>query len=892
VTVKLRTFAICFVFLSARAYGQIVIKGAVKDSLGGPIGYATVSVVNSKNVIKGYSLTNSAGYFSITLPDSLHSTALTIQTSSLGYKIKSINIVPAKFYYDIVLLADTRSLAPVVIKGERSRIKISGDTITYNAKAFSGPNDRVLEDLLKKMPGIHVDDNGKISYNGKSITNLYLEGDNLLDDKYAIASKNIPNKTVDKVQVLDNHQPINALVGKVYSDQVDINIIFRDSARTKPINQAAVGAGLPGNYDMLLSTMLFKGKYKGINYIKGNNVGIDLSDEVHSFNLNDRLKNLDVLPPDNLLSVSTINKPSLPVYRYLFNNSAIANLNNLVTLSKDVKLKFNFYYLYDRQKQTFQSATTTYLPGDTIKYTDRQGNKLQPELLHAGVSLNVNKKNYYIDNNFNADVNGQNISSQLNMNGSSESQKLISQIHNFSNEFNYIGTKKGQIFELYSYINYTGQPQTLTISPGPDSGYFNKGLPYSALRQLVNIPSFFTNNYVTFGLGTSKFQQLYKIGANSASEKLTSDIIKTFGDGTSQHAVDSAVNNLNWSRHKEYFEGEYNWIAEKFKITMRLPVSVQQIKYSDTSYRFQSALSGLIFNPVINLKISNGPEDFFGLSYRHLIDFGNIDDIYRGDILVNFRSLYSNSGTLPHANSHTFGFNYNFIRGLKLLFINLNAAYTIKNANTISTTILNDNFEQRVILPLANHTNSFNSTLSFSKLLFSLQTTLNAKLSWQFDQTNNILNGIPLGYNNYITTATLSTDSKITNRIFFKYYGVYTYFESLQNSGQPVSGSHQHLSQLNEKWELNFGVLNNLNLKLVGELYHNQQIHSNATRYFFADATVQYKLVRQKIDLEGGLFNLGNVNTFDITSVSSNVITNSTYKIQGRIAVIKALFHF
>lgn len=83
-----------------------------------------------------------------------------------------------------------------------------------------------------------------------------------------------------------------------------------------------------------------------------------------------------------------------------------------------------------------------------------------------------------------------------------------------------------------------------------------------------------------------------------------------------------------------------------------------------------------------------------------------------------------------------------------------------------------------------------------------------------------------------------------------------------------------------------------LNLKLIGEFYYNQQILSNYTRYFFADAVVQYKLVRQKIDLEASIFNIGNVNTFDITSVSSYAITSSSYKIQGRIAMLKVLFNF
>lgn len=880
------------VFLAFNSNGQFVISGSAIDSLGKPVSYATVSVVNSKNVIKGYTLTNSTGHFSITLADSLQNTALTLQGSSIGYKKTSIAIQPGKLSYSIILSADTKLLATVNITGARIPIKIRGDTVTYNAKAFSSPNDRVLEDILKKMPGIKVDDNGKISYNGKSIANLYLDGDNLLDDKYAIGTKNIPNTSVDKVQVLDNHQPINALVGKIYSDQVDINIIFRDSAKVKPLKQAAIGAGLPGNYDGMINTMWFKGNYKAINYIKANNIGFDPSSEVNSFNLDDKLKNLDVLPPDNLLSVSTIDKPALPVYRYLFNNSAIINLNNLVTLSKDVKLKLNLYYLHDRQQQNFRSTITTYLPGDTVNYTELQSNRLTPDQFHAGVDLNVNKKTYYINDAVNADIYKQSISSQLNTNGVVESQALTSKVQNFSNDFNYIGSKKDQIFELYSYINYIAQPQNLIISPGPDSGFFNNGTPYAGLRQALNTPSFFSNNYITFGFAKLKFKQSYKIGFSTADQDLTSGLTKTLANGVAQPAIDSAINNLNWRRHREYIEGEYSWITEKVKATVVLPLSFQQIKYSDSSYDNQNALSGLVFSPTVNVKIANGPEDHFGFSYRNLSEFGNINDAYIGDILVNFRSLYSNSGILPQSNSNVFGVNYNFARGLKLLFVNFNAMYTIRNSNTINTVVLNNNFEQRVILPFQNRTNSFISGLSFSKLLFGLQTTLNARLGWQFSQTNNMVNNALLGYNNYITSATLSTDSRITDRIYLKYYATYNYFESIQKSGPPVAGADQHVNQLNEKWELNLGTAKNLNLKLVGEFYHNQLPDASYTQYFFADATLQYKLLRQKIDVEASVLNIGNINSFDVTSVSSYAVTSSSYKIQGRIAMLKVLFNF
>ncbi|HUZ60525.1 MAG TPA: hypothetical protein VMU83_17270 [Hanamia sp.] len=119
-------------------------------------------------------------------------------------------------------------------------------------------NDRVIGDVIKKLPGIEVSDNGLIKYNGKPINNFYIEGGNLLDDKYNIASNTIPADVVDKIQVIENNQNIKMLNGIVPTDRAAINITLKKKDRLILINTVKAGIGIKNLYTGELNNMAFK----------------------------------------------------------------------------------------------------------------------------------------------------------------------------------------------------------------------------------------------------------------------------------------------------------------------------------------------------------------------------------------------------------------------------------------------------------------------------------------------------------------------------------------------------------------------------------------------------------------------------------------------------------
>lgn len=102
-------------------------------------------------------------------------------------------------------------LKEVVVKAKK--IRQSGDTISYAASSYISKDDKVLADLLRKMPGVEVIGNGQIKYNGQWVNEFYIEGADMLGDNYGEATKNLDAKAIGSVQIMENHQNIKLFQG-------------------------------------------------------------------------------------------------------------------------------------------------------------------------------------------------------------------------------------------------------------------------------------------------------------------------------------------------------------------------------------------------------------------------------------------------------------------------------------------------------------------------------------------------------------------------------------------------------------------------------------------------------------------------------------------------------
>jgi len=885
----MRTFILllCGMLCAAFCFAQDNIHGTVKDSLGKAVPFATVSLKNkASNTIVAYTVTDTKGAYNLTRPSGQSPDSLLVEVRSIGYKsqAKSINTITP---VDFVLQATVNQLQAVVIKSNRPFLRTSGDTLSYKVSDFSSAQDRVIGDVIKKLPGVAVAADGTISYNGKTISNLYIGGDDLLDDKYNIATNSIPQGVVDQVQVIQNHQPIKMLQNKVTSEDVALNLTIKKGAKLQLVGQESLGAGLPGNYDVDLNAMMFKDTYKAINYLKGNNVGDDVANDLISHNLSDYLQKIDNNPPATVLSLGSVPDPNLLQNRYLFNQSGILNANNLVNLKKGEQLRINLYYLHDTQQQDYKEQTQTYLPGDTIKYSETEKNKYRPDILHAQFTLNINKDQYYLNDKLITDYSQKNYYSALNTNGTAVNQVLNDNTTDFSNELNYMRSfKSNNIVEVYSYTSHISEPESRIIEPNFNADIFNNGAPYNQLAQTVNVPTWFTNNYLSFKIPSNYITQSFKAGFLVQAQTLNSELSAVQLNNSSNLVSDSSLNHLNWTRKKLYAEAAYDLPGSILKANLTLPVSLQQIDYSDSLYSLNKHLTRLYFNPQLRVKYQTSIENYLTLQYNYRNQTGTIEDLYHGYILTDYRTLYSNNADLTQSQNQLAALGFNYRKALTLFFASINVLYNHIASNNITSEVITNTLQQRVVLPYPNSTNSWTVSGTVSKYSFALKTTFSGGMQWQNNSSVQIQNNALLPFNTTTETVNLSADTKVNDQVNFSYKATLTQTDS----HSAVEASAYHIDQLLQQGSVNYNPSDDLQFKLSGEHYFTRQQGNPDLKYFFADASAKFRIKKWKTDLELSAVNFLNVKTYNALYLSANTLTANSYTLPGRIVLLKVMF--
>ncbi len=162
----------------------------------------------------------------------------------------------------IHLKENAHMLGSVEVTGNAAQMVMKGDTTEYNATAFKTAQNAVVEDLLKRLPGVEVGTDGKITVNGQAITKIRVNGKKFFNDDIEMATKNIPAEVIDKIQVLDQKSDMALLTGFEDNDTEHIiNLTFKPNRRKGTFGNVTGGAGLDLNekvrYDgnMFLNTM-------------------------------------------------------------------------------------------------------------------------------------------------------------------------------------------------------------------------------------------------------------------------------------------------------------------------------------------------------------------------------------------------------------------------------------------------------------------------------------------------------------------------------------------------------------------------------------------------------------------------------------------------------------
>ncbi|MEZ7876364.1 MAG: TonB-dependent receptor [Polaribacter sp.] len=227
---------------STVAFSQIEYKGIVKDSLDFPLEMANVIALDTvAKRIASYGFTDAKGNFKLDLKKN---TVYNIKISYIGFKEISafLKTKTTNMNKDYTMLEDSMLDGIEIIS--KMPITIKGDTIIYNADSFKNGSERKLKDVLAKLPGVEINDDGQIEVEGKAVEKIMIDGKEFFSGDTKLATENIPSNAVDKIQVLRNYSNVSQLSGvQNNQDRVAINIKLKEGKKNFWFGDIIAGAG-------------------------------------------------------------------------------------------------------------------------------------------------------------------------------------------------------------------------------------------------------------------------------------------------------------------------------------------------------------------------------------------------------------------------------------------------------------------------------------------------------------------------------------------------------------------------------------------------------------------------------------------------------------------------
>lgn len=377
---------------------------------------------------------------------------------------------------DFYAIEESTLLHEVQIKAQK--LWGSRDTLNYLVAAYTKDYDNSIADILKKLPGITID-NGKIKYQGLPISHLYIENMDLMQGSYGILTESLKAKDVATVQVLENHEHIKALKDQVPPDNAAINLKLKKEAKGIWTKSLTLGLGYGDKvlWSNNANLMFFGKKRQHFIYYGNDNTGNHPKGRV----------------ANNAAILTSVLEPGAsPVGTSLFNNQHLVTINNLNKLNDSTTLHYNFSYNHDRRLRSAYQKQTYILPEADVRVLAEDissVNTSNEALLQLVYEKNADKK--YFRNDFYANGVWNSAKGSVLSNNEDIMQKAYNRNLGIENKTHYIHrTDNGNGIEVRSNNSYNTSPQRLSVygdmsaSQEVDVTRFSSKNTFSMLRDL------------------------------------------------------------------------------------------------------------------------------------------------------------------------------------------------------------------------------------------------------------------------------------------------------------------------------------------------------------------------------------------------------------------------
>ena len=896
-------FSLLFMlFLSVYVFGQKTITGKITDSDGQPVPSASVTVEEpGSDAIIAYGITNSKGEYKVTFTSAASNVDLKVK----AYNQKTItqSVSNATQTKNFKLQSEATEIKEVKIKTKL--ITKRGDTISYDLKSFESKADRTLSDVLKKIPGIEVNSDGTILYQGEAINKFYVNGKDVMEGGYGTISNSLPTDAVSKIEVMENHQPVKILQDKVPSENAALNVVLKKQVTMTGRGEIGVG-GSPFLWNVKLTPMFFGQKSQWVVNYKTNNNGESVENEGNMLSFGSSWEGTRSQASQNdWLNVQNASAPSLPEKRYLENNVHYFSANLLTNpfKNKEWELKANANYTNNAVERESYYEVNDY-QNDTHYETNIKNNfytdKAKGELIFTKNAKKGFFKNTTTFTQFwNSDRAAANIIDQYGTRDGDQS--VTSPTSSFQNSLSAIIPWKEKLVNVKSYISYQNDHQTLEVTPSSyiklpvsidentgEYEFFDFGGATSVLQNF-KMKTFTANHSANVSFSKKYWTFTPEVGLEYSTNQMESEM---YGRDSSSEILygDDYVNDIKYINTVPYASMRINYKSDAWMVFANMPVKFNNITAKDDLRGVDKKLNKTTFAP--NLFAQYSFASFWKASVNGSIgySFGDISDMYAGNILTSPTNLSSMSKDNPinEIDRKSAGVGIEYRNPLNNLFFNIRYSYSDAKRNLLANTYNSGTGASTIIYEVQdNNTTSNSYSAQIGKYFPGFKT--NASLSYSNTKSESFQKRNDVAYTSENTAQSFGLKF---NNTYFSWMSLdYNFTYSWNNQNSITSSSDLKSNGYNHNLSLYLYPISN---HTIGFYWDQVNVSNQSVSYKngFFDLSYQYTWAKKKIDFELKWLNIGNRKLFENYSISAYGDSYTRYTLRPSQVMFTVKFNF
>lgn len=833
---------------------KVAVDGYVyEQGTGNPVNKAIVTICNQKSNILYSGITSKEGKFQL-LTKGEDLSLYTIKVSCMGYKPASCAIGNQK-NFQIELEPKAFALKDVYVKAEK--ISHHNDTTSYLVSGFSSAKDRTIGDVLRKMPGIEVAKNGSVSYNGKAINQFLVEGVDLFDGQYNIATRNISHDLISKVDVIENYQSAKVLKNSKSEGGTVLNLSLKDKAKGRWSGNAKVGGGMP----KLWEEELFEARLSATNQtainMKTNNSGKDILvenkvlvlDELLSQNVKDDVK--------SILDISQEKLGNLDDRRSRNARTYVINISNVQRVSDTAILHSKIYYTDDRNISDSEKGISYFLTDSVLTKNTKEYSILGTKELGASLLFKNDKKTSFLSEELKYSSLWQ--KNQTRISGDYSNMSVMrSDMHCLDNKLKWILPIGKHYLTIESRTKYQAMPERLRVEAS--------GLSL----QSINRNHFFSMNKLDYTWNLKRWTVSLDAEGAISTSNIKNDFISDYIDTTFYE--NSRVNYLALIVRPTLvykFKGIRSEIQVPFSVYHYWGLGSSEKMFCLPKWTFSWQVNSY-WKLRTNLSLGNTAS--------------SISNSYNTSVMTDSKTFRSSPIISYGQNQQNLAFAVSYTDYVHMLFGNASIGFNRgrDKSNTIKWIDRDLVFYSKI-----KGNNTSNGTMilgNLSKRIEGIKGTIGTKCLYLLNEANICQNGVPVQFNTNMLQTSVGLNSNMYNWLEIDYQLGYN-MNSLEFSKAKTSSK-----MLTQELQVSISPIEALTMTITTEHYANFFSSLPSKQTIFNDFRCSYRY--HKIDIVGSLTNVFNQKYYSQTTY--NDLSSSYVKdaLRGRNFLLSLVAYF